>query len=46
MGIVSDAGVHDTAQGLSVEDLNDLSLSRSMIIPNVCVVVEYGVSAA
>ena len=41
MGIVSDAGVHDTVQELSVRDLNHLRLSRSMIIPNVCVVVEY-----
>ena len=31
MGIVSDAGVHDTVQGLSVRDLNHLRLSRSMI---------------
>ena len=46
MGIVSDARVPDTVQGLSVRDLNHLRLSRSMIIPNVCVVVEYGVSAA
>ena len=46
VGIVSDAGVHDTVQGLSVRDLNHLRLSRCMIIPNFCVVVEYGVSAA